>query len=278
MTTDADVLMIGCGDLGARIGLRLADAGHRVLALRRRAELVPAPLQGLSVDLTAETPSLPALDLRYLVVALTARPRNEEAYRATYVDGLRRALDAAEAAGARPERAVLISSTGVYGEVPEGVLVDEDLEAVPADGPARMLLESERLLHERLPHATVLRCSGLYDGAAPSRMVDRVAAGEVDDLERWSNRIHRDDAAAAAVHLLTRDELPAAVYLGNDDEPALLGDVAAEIARRIGAPALPAADPARAHGKRISNARLRATGWVPAYPTYREGYAAASTR
>ncbi|GAA4679031.1 NAD(P)H-binding protein [Nocardioides nanhaiensis] len=275
--TDADVLMIGCGDLGARIGLRLADVGHRVLALRRRADLVPAPLQALSVDLTAETPSLPSLDLRYLVVALTARPRSEESYRATYVEGLRRALDAVEAAGKRPERAVLVSSTGVYGEVPDGTLVDEDLEPTPADGPARMLLESERLFAERLPGGTVLRCSGLYDGAAPSRMVERVAAGEVDDVERWTNRIHRDDAAAAAVHLLTRDDPPADVYLGNDDEPALLGEVAAEIARRIGAPAPPAADPARAHGKRISNARLRATGWEPQYPSHREGYAS-STR
>lgn len=270
---DADVLMIGCGDLGARIGLRLVDAGHRVLALRRRADLVPAPLQGLSVDLTASTPALPPLDLRYLVVALTARPRSEEAYRATYVEGLGRALDAVEASGQQPERAVLISSTGVYGEVPEGLLVDEEVEAVPGDGPARMLLESERFFSSRVPGATVLRCSGLYDGGAPSRMVERVAAGEVDDVERWTNRIHRDDAASAAVHLLTREEPPAAVYLGNDDEPALLGDVAAEIARTIGAPAPPAADPAKAHGKRISNARLRATGWEPAYPTYRQGYA-----
>ena len=265
--------MIGCGDLGARIGLRLADRGHRVLALRRRAELVPQPLRGLSVDLTAEAPTLPALDLRYLVVALTARPRSEEAYRATYVEGLRRALDAVEAAGQRPERAVQIGSTGVYGEVPDGALVDEALEPEPADGPARMLLASERLFHERLPHGTVLRCSGLYDAAAPSRMVDRVAAGEVDDGERWTNRIHRDDAALAAVHLLTRDEPPAPVYLGTDDEPALLGDVAAEIARRLGVPAPPAADPQKAHGKRLSNARLRASGWEPAYPTYREGYA-----
>lgn len=269
--------MIGCGDLGARIGLRLAGRGHRVLALRRRADLVPAPLQGLSVDLTRETPTLPALELRYVVVALTARPRTEEAYRAIYVNGLRRALDAVDATGQRPERAVLVSSTGVYGHVPDGTVVDEDLEPTPADGPARMLLESERLFSARLPGGTVLRCSGLYDGAGSSRLIDRVAAGEMDDVERWTNRIHRDDAAAAAVHLLTREAPPAAVYVGNDDEPALLGDVAAEIAGRIGAPAPPAPDRTKAHGKRISNARLRATGWEPRYPSYREGYAVATS-
>ncbi len=273
---DEDVLMIGCGDLGSRIGLRLAERGHRVLALRRRADLVPAPLAGLSVDLTREVPTLPRLDLRYLVVALTARPRREDAYRATYVDGMRRALDAVEATGQQPERAVLISSTGVHGDLPDGTLVDESHHPSPADGPARVLLEAEELFAARVPAGTVLRCSGLYGGDR-SRLVDKVAAGDVADPDRWTNRLHRDDAAAAAVHLLTRPEPPGPLYLGNDDEPALLGDVAAELARRLGAPPPPAPDAGRAHGKRISNARLRASGWAPAYPTYREGYADVGT-
>ena len=89
---------------------------------------------------------------------------------------------------------------------------------------------------------------------------------------RWTNRIHRDDAAAAVVHFLTRTEAPGRLYVGTDDEPALLGDVAAHLAQRLGAPVPPATDPALATGKRLSNARLRTTGWVPAYPTYREGY------
>lgn len=268
---DPDVLMIGCGDLGSRIGLRLAEQGHRVLALRRRADLVPAQLQGLSVDLTQDVPDLPALDLRYLVVALTARPRTEDAYRATYVEGMRRALDALRARGQCPDRAVLISSTSVHGDAPDGALVDESHQPSPADGPARVLLEAEQLFAARVPGGTVLRCSGLYGGDG-SRFVERVRVGGIDDPHRWTNRIHRDDAAAAAVHLLTLPEDPEPVYLGNDDEPALMGDVATELARRMGVPAPPPGDLARSHGKRISNARLRATGWVPAYPTYREGY------
>ena len=82
----------------------------------------------------------------------------------------------------------------------------------------------------------------------------------------------RDDAAAAAVHLLTRADAPEPLYLGTDDEPSLLGDVAAFVAARIDAPAPPPADPSRGHGKRLDNALLRASGWVPQFPTYREGY------
>ncbi len=74
----SDVLLVGCGDLGAAVGRRLTDRGHDVLALRCNADRVPAPLRGLSVDLTRETPALPDLRARFLVVALTARPRTEE--------------------------------------------------------------------------------------------------------------------------------------------------------------------------------------------------------
>ena len=270
-----DVLLVGCGGLGADVGKRLAAQGHAVLALRRRADLVPQPLQGLSVDLTRGRPDLPPLDLAYLVVALTARPRTEENYRATYVEGMTRALDALAAAGQVPRRAVLVSSTGVFGDLDPAALADESTPARPADGPARMLLQAEQVFSDRVPSGTVLRLSGLY-GHRSTRLVDQVRAGTVTDPNRWTNRIHRDDAAAAVLHLLTRDAPPEALFVGTDDEPALLGDVATHLAAQLGAPTPPAADADLGHGKRFSNARLRASGWVPDFPTYREGYAGLS--
>lgn len=271
----SDVLLVGCGELGADVGQRLAAQGHAVLALRRRADRVPQPLQGLSMDLTRGRPDLPPLDLAYLVVALTARPRTEENYRATYVEGMTHALDALAATGQVPRRAVLVSSTGVFGDLDPAVLADESTPPHPADGPARMLLQAERAFSDRVPGGTVLRLSGLY-GHGSTRLVDQVRAGTVTDPNRWTNRIHRDDAAAAVVHLLTRDTPPESLYVGTDDEPALLGDVAAHLAAQLGAPAPPAADADLGHGKRFSNARLRASGWTPDFPTYREGYATLS--
>ena len=267
-----DVLLVGCGDLGSAVGLRLAERGLDVLALRRNADRVPAPLRGLSVDLTRESPDLEGARPRLLVVALTARPRSEEAYRATYVEGMGRALDAVARAGPLPERAVLVSSTAVHdaGDLP--ALQDETAPVRPDDGPGRMLLTAEELFAERLPDGTVLRLSGLYGGAS-TRLLDQVRDGRIDDPHRWTNRIHRLDAAAAVVHLLTRPEPPARLYLGTDDAPAQLGDVAAFLATRLGAPPPPPADPARGHGKRLSNALLRSTGWEPSRPSYREGYA-----
>jgi nucleoside-diphosphate-sugar epimerase len=271
----SDVLLIGAGSLGAAVGLRLADLGHDVLALRRNADLVPAPLRGRSVDLTREAPDLSDVRPRLVVVALTARPRTEEAYRVTYVDGMARALDALPGA---PDRAVLVSSTAVqpsHDRPPP--LEDETTPAAPSDGPGRMLVAAEEAFHQRVPHGTVLRLSGLYGGSS-TRLLDMVREGRVDDPHRWTNRIHRDDAAAAVVHLLTMGAHPDRLYLGTDDEPAQLGDVAAHLAERLGAPAPPRADPAKGHGKRLSNARLRSTGWAPTFASYREGYADARPR
>ncbi len=265
----ADVLLVGAGDLGAAVGLRLADLGHDVLALRRNAALVPAPLVGRSVDLTTGSPDLSDVRPRFVVVALTARPRTEEAYRATYVDGMARALDALEVP---PERAVLVSSTAVMPSSDRPPLDDETTPTGPSDGPGRMLVAAEEAFHERVPHGTVLRLSGLYGGSS-TRLLDQVREGRIDDPHRWTNRIHREDAATAVVHLLTTAASPDRLYLGTDDEPAQLGDVAAFLAERLGAPAPPPADPDQGHGKRLSNARLRATGWVPSYASYREGYA-----
>ena len=135
-----------------------------------------------------------------------------------------------------------------------------------------MLLAAEEAFHERLPHGTVLRLSGLYGGSS-TRLLDTVREGRVDDPHRWTNRIHREDAAAAVGHLLGMATLPETLYIGTDDKPAQLGDVAAFLAARLDAPAPPPADPARGHGKRLSNARLRSTGWAARYPSYREGYA-----
>ncbi len=263
-----DVLLVGCGDLGAAVGLRLVDRGHDVVALRRNVDLLPPPIRGRSVDLTREAPDLAGLRPSFVVVALTARPRTEEAYRSTYVEGMVRALDALEVA---PDRAVLVSSTAVHGSRDRPPLEDERAATRPADGPGRMLVAAEEAFHERLPHGTVLRLSGLYGGSS-TRLLDMVREGRVEDPHRWTNRIHREDAAAAVVHLLTMPEAPQLLYLGTDDVPAQMGDVAAHLADLLGVATPAPADPALGHGKRLSNALLRSTGWVPTRPSYREGY------
>lgn len=270
------VLIAGCGDLGTEVGLRFAAAGLPVLGLRRRATLLPDPIRGLSRDLTRPF-ALPTVDpVRILVVASAPGGRDLDTYRRTYLDGLGNVLDALTAGGHRPDRVLLVSSTGVYG-VDDGSWVDESTPAVPMRSTGRILLEAEQYLHERIPHGVVLRLAGIY-GPGRTRLIDQVEAGEavVPEPDVHTNRIHRDDAAAAIVHLLTGDDDPPSRLIGVDDEPALKGDVLRFLAAELGHPDPPSAPVDRRRGgdKRCRNAALRATGFAFAHPDYRSGYRA----
>lgn len=259
-------MLLGCGELGARIGLGLAATGAEVVGVRRRADLVPAPLSGLSLDLADGTAELPDLGADLLVVCLTADARDADGYRRTYLEGMRRGLAAATRSGL-PARAVLVSSTSVCGDV-DG-RVDETTPPQPERPTARVLLAAERLFHEVLPHGSVARLSGLYGNRTP-RVVAQVRRGEDPDPGRMTNRVHRDDAADAVVHLLTRDAAPDPLYLVTDDLPCPAGELRAFVAERLGLPWSPGE--AARHGKRLDNSRLRAAGVQLRCPTYVEGY------
>lgn len=273
MTKRPDILLVGCGDLGSRIGLRLAQQGRSVLALRRRASLVPPPLLAESVDLSTDIPELPtggpdeANKPWDVVVALTADDRDAQAYRRIYVDGLDRALTGLERTGAPTAHAVLVSSTAACAG--EGD-VTEETPSRPGSPTGGVLLEAEQLFHERVPQGTAIRFGGLY-GPDRSWLTDAVRAQRWGK-QRWVNIIHRDDAADAVVHLLGLDD-PDPLYLGVDAEPTPAWEAMSYIADRLGLPGPPHTDaPQTVSGKRVLSDRLRATGFEFTYPTYREGH------
>nr|WP_221935543.1 SDR family NAD(P)-dependent oxidoreductase [Janibacter cremeus] len=260
--------MLGCGDLGIRVGTALAADGHHVTGVRRRVAALPPVIEGVAADLTSgPVPDLPS-DL--LVITMTPDRRDPAGYRTTYVDGVRRGLDAVLRSGV-PRRAVLVSSTSVYGDL-EGDL-DEETPVAPTAERAQVLLESEALFHDALPHGSVLRLSGLY-GTPGNRLVHTVREGENNNPGRWTNRIHRADAAAAIIHLLTREEDPRTLYIGTDDEPSTAGAVRDFVADELGLPRPAPTGSTEPHGRRMINARLRESGFRLRYPTFREGYRA----
>ncbi|CEA09583.1 NAD dependent epimerase/dehydratase family protein [Arthrobacter saudimassiliensis] len=270
------VLIAGCGDLGTEAGLRFAAAGFAVSGWRRSPEKLPAPIEGAAADLAdAGLPPVPA-DTDVVVITPAARERSEAAYRATYRDGTAHVLDALERDGVHPRRILLVSSTAVYGDA-DGGRVDELTPTDPASATGAVLREAEQLLLARRPDAVVLRLAGIY-GPGRTRLIDQVRSGAaVVRPGQLTNRIHRDDAAAALVHLAGLAD-PASLYLGVDDEPVEQAEVLAFLAAELGLPA-PAADPdagasPRGGNRRLSNARLRGSGFTFTYPTYREGYRA----
>ncbi|MFC3298498.1 NAD-dependent epimerase/dehydratase family protein [Arthrobacter agilis] len=271
------ILIAGCGDLGTEVGLRFAARGERVVGWRRSPGRLPAGIEGVAADLTRSLPPVPA-DTDVVVIATAAGARTEDAYRSAYVDATANVLDALERDGVVPRRILFVSSTAVYGDA-DGAWVTEDSPAENPAPTARLVKEAEDVLLGRTDRGTVLRLSGIY-GPGRTRLIDQVTGGSaaLPPQVQWTNRIHRDDAAAAIVHLVTEVPTPERIYLGSDELPVDLGEVLRFLAAELDLPEPPLADgsggPARGGARRVDSGRLRSTGFSFTYPTYREGYRA----
>jgi nucleoside-diphosphate-sugar epimerase len=229
---------------------------------------------GVAADL-ADAAALRRLPGTFDAVVYAAAPdrRDEAAYRAVYADGVARLLDAT--AGAR---FVLVSSTSVYGQ-DDGSVVDETSPAEPRELTGRIVLEGARRVLAGAARPLALRCGGIY-GPGRTRLLDAARAGRLaasPGTTRYTNRIHRDDAAGALAHLLGL-VAPDSVYVGVDAEPASEATVYRWLAARVGRPLPEAAPGAGApgppSGKRCSSRRLLASGYRLLFPTFREGYGA----
>jgi nucleoside-diphosphate-sugar epimerase len=274
-TTGERVLLAGCGDVGLRVARRLHGLGHEVFALRRRPPATGGDgIHWLAGDLAspATMHGLPA-GITRLVYLPAPDARDRATYEAVFLGGLRGMLDALDRRAL--QRVLFVSSSAVYGDHAGG-WVGEDTPARPPGFNGSVLLEAERRLAEQPVRSTVLRLAGLY-GPGRMQLIDRLRAGRATvprEPVHWANRIHVDDAAAAIAHLLL---LPAAgpLYLGVDDTPLPLDVLYDYLARLVGAPSPPEGPaPAGVGSKRLSNARLRASGFVPRWPDARLGYAA----
>lgn len=270
------VLIAGCGDVGIAIGERRHRRGDTVWGLRRSVDALPSAIRPFAADLTRlEDVDWPtSFDL--VVYAAAADERSEAAYRRAYVEGVRQITARLAAQTSLPRQLVFVSSTGVYGQS-DGEWVDESSPTEPSSFTGRVLLEGEALIRSAPFPSVIARSGGIY-GPGRTALIDRVRAGrgvEHEDPPQFTNRVHRDDLAAAVDHLLDLPD-PDDVYLVVDDEPAPRHDVHRYLATRLGVDrfATPSGSGAErgVGSKRCSNRRLRETGFTPQYPSYREGY------
>lgn len=274
------LLIAGCGDIGGRLARQLLAADWTLYGVRRDVSRLPAGVVPVAADLgNAQCPAAwPAGELDYLVYCLAASDSSEAGYRTAYVDGLRHVLGWLAQQGQRPRRVLFVSSTSVYGQA-AGEWVDETSQAEPSGFSGRIMLEAEQLLLRSGLPASVVRLSGIY-GPGREWLLGQVRQGYrvVSEPPLYGNRIHADDAAGLLAFLLQADQRGVALadcYLGVDDEPAPLHEVVAWLRTRLAVTEWAEASTVRRAGsKRCRNARARALGWAPQYPSYREGYAA----
>jgi nucleoside-diphosphate-sugar epimerase len=270
------ILIVGCGDLGLALGQLLLAEGLAVTGVRRSEAVSSAGMHFHQADVTQPQTlvNLAKLNADILVYCVAASAQTDESYRAHYVDGLRNVL-AALAHTDRLKHVFFVSSTRVFGQQTDAVLTD-DTSPTPADFGGARLLEAEELLADIPCGATTLRLSGIY-GPGRNRMLNlAMQPARWPPQNGWTNRIHRDDAAAFMSFLIRQvlnGQQIERAYIVTDCCPVSQYEVLMWLAGQLGVSTESVQVPEVAGGKRLGNARLLSTGFELRYPDYRAGYA-----
>ena len=270
------VLIAGCGYVGAAAADLFHDVGWAVEGWTRSAAsasgLSGKPYSIHSIDISAADQIAAASPGNFDTVIHCASTRggDVDAYRRVYWDGARNLLSRFSGA-----RFLFTSSTSVYAQK-DGNWATEESPADPELETGRILRETEKFVLAR--GGTVARLGGIY-GPGRSALLKTFLSGQAiidPENDRYVNQVHRDDVAAAFFVLLERERPPGEVYNVVDNKPVSLSECYRWLAERLGRP-LPAGGGSptkRKRGesnKRVSNAKLRALGWAPRYPSFVEG-------
>jgi nucleoside-diphosphate-sugar epimerase len=266
------ILIAGCGFVGLATARLFAGRGWQVVASTHSADsaakLATEPFAVTTFDL-ADLHSIEAhaaLNPFDAVIHCASSGRGgAEQYRRVYLDGARHLAAVFPAA-----RLLFTSSTSVYAQT-DGSWVTEESPAEPDRETGRLLRETEDFVLSC--RGIVARLAGIY---GPGRSVllrkffDGTAVIEGDGT-KWINQAHRDDIAAALLHLITAQA--SGVFNVSDDQPLAQRDLYAGLAQRFDRPLPPTGEPDlnRKRGwtnKRVSNAKMHTLGWEPRYPSF----------
>ena len=269
------LLILGCGDIGTRVGRALTDVGWTVAGARRAPEKLPKLFTRLEIDMTqAETYSaLGECQPDYVLVTPTPQSFDATGYRSGF-------FQAAQHLGAqrwlkRCRRVVWVSSTRVYREAAGG-WVDEH-SALHTQEPQAVSMVSAEACVRRSATASIIRPAGVY-GNPEGMLVRNVLSGRGSAPgSPFGNRIHRDDLSKLIVHCLLRDSegdwVPPTI-VASDGDATPTYDIERWLAKQWGVSLVEDASSGRIRANRRCRSRLfKKLGFKLTYPTWREGYA-----
>lgn len=269
------------GAVGRLLLPKLLKAGHTVVAATRSPEhadrLRAAGAEPIVLDVLDRLAVLMALHqarsdaVMHQLTDLSAR--DFAGNNRLRVEGTRNLVDAALVVGVG--RMVAQSLYSVYGPGDGPAHEDEplDLQAPPPRGQTVDGVQSLEQAVARMPVGVALRYGYFYGpGTWYSRdglTTEQIRRGEITATDAEVSFLHVADAAEAALQALN---WPAGVFNVADDEPATGRAWVPLYASLVDAPP-PPVQPGRQPWERgVSNAKARGLGWVPVYPTWREGF------
>ena len=274
----ARALIVGCGDVGLRVAQRLLTMGREVTGVVRSdqsaAELKQAGVPALQIDLDTETPPASAPLLFWFAPPANAGDSDQR---------LRSFLDTQRAAGLR---IVYISTSGVYGDC-AGQWIDEDAPLQPISARARRRLDAELALADWGGDYVILRVPGIYGpGRLPIERLKKQLPVVRSEESPYTNRIHSDDLAEAALHAAAFGRRTAA-YNTSDGNPTTMCDYFTRCSTLLGLPPPPQVTMEEAQriftpamwsfmeeSKRLKNQRMvEELGFTPRYPDLASGLA-----
>ena len=196
------ILIVGCGDLGMRCGLRLRAAGYDITGVRRSADRIPEGFGRIAADYT-RADSLAFIEDAapdFVLAVFNPTDRSSDGYKAGFSRAMSHLL--AGLGEHRPTRVIMTSSTRVFAAT-EGDWVDEDSPLSTSDAWAASIIDAERQLLQSGHRATVVRFAGIY-GIPGGRLLSRIRRGEICPPApvSYTNRIHREDAGGFLAHLV----------------------------------------------------------------------------
>ncbi len=278
------IFIAGCGYVGGYVADMARDKGWEVSALARsetrREALRSRTIQVASGDLD-HPQTLASLEVAGCLVYYFAPPppQGEQDQR---LANFLQVLSHREP----PDKLVLISTTGVYGDC-GGEWVDESRPPNPGTDRARRRLDAEGRLtawaEARSVPWVILRVPGIYGpGRLPENRLNQGLPVLAEELSPYSNRIHVIDLARACIAAGEHGE---GIYNISDGRPGTMSEYFNRVADVLGLPRPPVLDREQAarrlsremqaylaESRRLDNRRMREDlGVEPLYPDLDSG-------
>ena len=262
------ILIVGCGDIGTKVGYKLLKEGHTVHALKRIPPSDTNTIFYIKTDITDES-QIKSINTDYDMVLFipTVDSRTQEAYTELYDVGLNNVLSHFSRKNNKTVF-IFISSSIVYSQNKGEEVSEETTLLEGVNFRADILMQAEQRVLQHNEKSIVLRFSGIY-GRGEQHMVKKLKKKTPvqETPPYYTNRIHVDDCVNSILFMIeksTKEKLAKHIYNVTQTKVLSLYEYACVVAKEngLGTPVKEIRkEKDTSQGKKISNKSLQSLGY-----------------